>query len=187
MRKDSEKFLEIVLQKREEEGINTIICGLETFNEIPNIDTSIDDIMDDLKVHNCISRISSRSVIGEVEIIITLDGIEYFKEKEKQMSEEQKITNNTNIFYGEVTGVQIQQGTKDLSQTQTVNQGFNYDEVKEIVEKIKKYDAFFDDEYGERAPELRNKINEIESLLQKKDEPSKIKMLLSLNYSRNSI
>lgn len=33
----------------------------------------------------------------------------------------------------------------------------------------------FDEEYGEKAPELRNMIEEIEVLLRKRENPSKIK------------
>ena len=39
---------------------------------------------------------------------------------EKNMGEQQKIINNTNNFYDKVTGVQIQQGTNNSSQEQTV-------------------------------------------------------------------
>lgn len=91
----------------------------------------------------------------------------------------QRITNNSNNFYGEVTGVQIQQGTVNSSQFQSVNQGFDYGEVTEIIQKIKKYDSFLDDEYGENALEIRNKVDEIEDLVQKKENPSRIKALLS--------
>ena len=51
--------------------------------------------------------------------------------------------------------------------------------MAEIIEKIKKYDSFLDDEYGENALEIRNKIDEIEYLVQKKENPSRIKTLLS--------
>lgn len=179
LRKDSEKFLKIVLQKREENGSDILTCALDIFSEIPNIEFNIGNIMDDLKVHNCISSNSTVFISGEVQVILTTDGIEYFKDKEMQMRENQKITNNTNNFYGEVTGVQIQQGTVNSSQSQSVNQGFNYDEVAEIIQKIKKYDSFFDDEFGENALEMRNKIGEIENLVQKKENPSRIKILLN--------
>ena len=95
------------------------------------------------------------------------------------MKENQRITNNTNNFYGEVTGVQIQQGTVNSSQSQSVNQEFDYAEVAEIIQKIKKYDSFLDDEYGEKALEMRNKIDEIEDLVQKEENPSRIKALLN--------
>ena len=178
-RKDSEKFLKIVLEKRKENGSDIITCTLDIFNEIPNIEFNVGNIMDDLKLHNCISGNSTVFISGEVQVILTIDGIEYFKEKEIQMRENQRITNNTNNFYGEVTGVQIQQGTVNSSQSQSVNQGFDYAEVAEIIEKIKKYDSFLDDEYGENALEIRNKIDEIEDLVQKKENPSRIKTLLS--------
>ena len=171
LRKDSEKFLKIVLEKRKENGSDIITCTLDIFNEIPNIEFNVGNIMDDLKLHNCISGNSTVFISSEVQVILTIDGIEYFKEKEIQMRENQRITNNTNNFYGEVTGVQIQQGTVNSSQSQSVNQGFDYAEVAEIIEKIKKYDSFLDDEYGENALEIRNKIDEIEYLVQKKENP----------------
>ena len=179
LRKDSEKFLKIVLEKRKENGSDIITCTLDIFNEIPNIEFNVGNIMDDLKLHNCISGNSTVFISGEVQVILTIDGIEYFKEKEIQMRENQRITNNTNNFYGEVTGVQIQQGTVNSSQSQSVNQGFDYAEVAEIIQKIKKYDSFLDDEYGENALEIRNKIDEIEDLVQKKENPSRIKALLN--------
>lgn len=98
---------------------------------------------------------------------------------ETLMGGEKRIVNNTNNFYGEARGVQIQQGTNSSSQNQTIMQDFNYDKVKEVVGQIKKYDSMFDEEYGENASELRNKIEEIEKLLQKRENPSKIKVLLT--------
>ena len=58
-----------------------------------------------------------------------------------------------------------------------LNQGFDYAEVAEIIQKIKKYDSFLDDEYGENALEMRNKIDEIEDLVQKEENPSRIMAL----------
>ena len=98
---------------------------------------------------------------------------------EKIMEERERIVNNTNNFYGEATGIQIQQGTNNSLQEQTITQEFNYAKVKEVLEQIKKYDNMFDEEYGEKAPELRNMIEEIEVLLQKRENPSKIKMVLT--------
>ena len=180
LRKDSEKFLEIILKKREQDGRDIIICALDAFNEIPNIGFNIRNIMDDLKVHNCISSQSTVFISGEVQVILTIDGIEYFRNKKVQMREGQKTSNhNINNFYGQVSGVQIQQGTVNSLQSQSVNQEFNYDEVTEIIQKIKKYESFFDDEYGENESEMRDKIDEIENLLKKEENPSRIKILLN--------
>ena len=98
---------------------------------------------------------------------------------EKIMEERKRIVNNTNNFYGEATGIQIQQGTNNSLQEQTITQEFNYSKVKEVLEQIKKYDSMFDEEYGEKAPELRNMNEEMEVLLQKRENPSKIKMVLT--------
>ena len=178
LRKDSEEFLRIVLQKRNEEGRDTISCSLGIFNSIPNIDMNIGNILDDLKVHNCISSNSAFYISGEVMVILTMDGIEYFEEKESMIKEKAGNINNTNNFYGEVNGVQIQQGTINSTQTQDVSVGFDYENIVEIENKIKKYDAMFDEEYGQLAVEMRDKLSEIEGLLKKRENPSRIKVLL---------
>ncbi len=100
-------------------------------------------------------------------------------EGEEIIGSQQKIINNTNNFYEKVTGVQIQQGTNNSSQKQTVMQDFDYDKVCKILEQIKKYDSVLDNEYEDKAPEIRNKINEIETLLQKRENPGRIKILLA--------
>ena len=70
LRKDSEKFLEIVLRKREKIGEDALSFGLEDFKEIPNIQMNIKTILDDLKIHGCISDNSSMYVTGEMDIYI---------------------------------------------------------------------------------------------------------------------
>lgn len=82
LRKDSEKFLEIVLKKREETGEDALSFGLGDFREIPNIQMNIKTILDDLKIHGCISDNSSMFITGEMEIYLTMEGIEYFEDKE---------------------------------------------------------------------------------------------------------
>lgn len=98
---------------------------------------------------------------------------------EKALEKHQKEIYNTNNFYGDVTGVQIQQGTVNSSQTQTITQDFDYDAAREIVDNIKKYDGFFEEEFGDKASDLREKINSLEILLEKRENPSKIKLLLT--------
>lgn len=179
LRKDSEEFLKLVLEKRNEEGSDTITCSLEIFNRIPNIKMNIENILDDLKIHNCISSNSAIDITGEVMVILTIDGIEYFEEKERMIKEKvSNVNNNINNFYGEVNGVQIQQGTINSTQTQNVSSGFDYENIIEIVNKIRKYDAMFDEEYGQLAVEMRDKLSEIEGLLEKRENPPRIKTLL---------
>ena len=178
LRKDSEKFLEIVLRKREKIGEDALSFGLEDFKEIPNIQMNIKTILDDLKIHGCIGDNSSICVTGEMDIYLTMEGIEYFKDKERVNQLEQMSSNVTN-FYGPVNNMQMQQGTVNSTQTQTIStESVDFDKVAEFVEKIKKYDSLLEDEYGEQATEVREKLNEISSLVQKKENTGRIKSLL---------
>lgn len=150
--------------------------GLEDFKEIPNIHMNIKTILDDLKIHGCISDNSSMYVTGEIDIYLTMEGIEYFKDKERMNQLEQMSSNVTN-FYGPVNNMQMQQGT--VNSTQTIStESVDFDKVAEFVEKIKKYDSLLEDEYGEQATEVREKLDEILSLVQKKENTGRIKSLL---------
>ena len=94
------------------------------------------------------------------------------------MNQEQKMSSYTNIFNGDVSDIQIQQGTKNSTQTKNVNNGFNYDAVGKIIEQIRKYDEMLDSEFGENASELREKMEEISALVQRQENPSRIQVLL---------
>jgi len=178
LRKDSEKFLEIVLKKREEIGEDALRFGLEDFSAIPNIQMNIKTILDDLKIHGCISQNSSMFISGEMDIYLTMEGIEYFRDKERVNQVEQMSGNVTN-FYGPVSNMQMQQGTVNSTQTQTITtESVDFDKVAEFVEKVKKYDPLLEDEYGEQATEVWEKLDEISSLVQKKENPGRIKSLL---------
>ena len=50
MRKDSAKFLEILLKKRGELGQDAISCDINEFMEIPNVKFNVKAILDDLKL-----------------------------------------------------------------------------------------------------------------------------------------
>lgn len=117
-------------------------------------------------------------ISGCWEIAILPSLLTYFERKEKAILQE-KQSYNTNNFYGDVTGVQIQQGTVNSSQTQTITQDFDYGAISDIIENIKKYDGMFDAEFGDKASELREKIAGLEELIEKRENPSKIKMLLT--------
>lgn len=72
LRKDSKRFLEIVLQKREELGADDLALKMEDFKEIPNIKINARAIFGDLKAHGCISDSSSvvREKLGEISLLI---------------------------------------------------------------------------------------------------------------------
>ena len=173
MRKDSAKFLEILLKKRGELGQDAISCDINEFMEIPNVKFNVKAILDDLKLCGCITKASSMYISGRLE------GIDYFKDKEKQY-QEARMSNITNNFCGNVSNIQLQQGTVNSTQTQTITdmETVDFDKVSEFVAKIKRYDPLLEDEFGDKATEVRQKITEIDTLVQKKENPSKVKMLL---------
>lgn len=112
-------------------------------------------------------------------IYLTMEGIDYFEDKEKQYREVH-MSNNTNNFYGNVSNMQLQQGTVNSTQIQMVTsiETIDFEKVAEFAAKVKKYDSFLEDEFGDKATEVREKITEIDTLVKKRENPSKIKMLL---------
>lgn len=115
---------------------------------------------------------------GHWEITIMPSLLSYFDRKESAIMQENQ-SNNTNNFYGDVTGVQIQQGTVNSSQNQIITQDFDYGAVSDIIDNIKKYNSLLDIEFGDKAEELREKIAGLEELVAKHKNPSRIKILLT--------
>lgn len=94
MRKDSELFLKKLLKYKKETGKDTFQINIRYFMDIPNIITAINDILDDLIINTCITN-KSQLLNSEYDILInlTLDGIEYFSEKETKKYITQNIFN----------------------------------------------------------------------------------------------
>lgn len=131
-----------------------------------------------LKQYGLISRYDYY-IDGCWEICILPSVLTYLQDKEEAMNKEKETNNFTNNFYGDVSDVQIQQGTTNSIQTKNVNSGLDYELVGKIIDQIKKYDAMIDEEFGDNAAEFREKIDEISFLVEKQDKPVRIKNLLS--------
>lgn len=92
MRKDSEVFLRKCLQYKAGMGEDAFELDINYFSEIPNLEVEIDEIIEELKIQNCISGKSE--LIGKtIQIYLTLDGITYFN---SYKGKEQGITINFN-------------------------------------------------------------------------------------------
>lgn len=91
------------------------------------------------------------------------------------------MSNNITNILGSGSNIQLQQETFNSSQTQTIvsEETLDFEKIIEFVNKIKKYDNILDDEFGNKATEIREKITDIENLAKKKENPSKIKILLN--------
>lgn len=99
---------------------------------------------------------------------------------EDYMEKGQIINNNLSIG-GNVTGSQIQQGTINSSQTMTVENNFDYDKVLEVLSKIHKTTNSndFQEEFADKSEKVKEILSEAIQMVQKKEEPTKIKKALS--------
>lgn len=168
MREDSELFLSIVLEKSKEIGKNTFILEKERFSEICDYENSVDDILDELKRNDCINSSSTSFGDMSVEVSLTSEGRNYFSKKKSDSSSNQIITNNFNFESSSnatiITGV-----------NNTINNGFNYEDVRRILNDILKYEEFFQSEFGENSQIVKELLEEIKLLVENKEEPSLIK------------
>ena len=112
-------------------------------------------------------------------LLLLGNGISYFDEK--QMPEDYPSPNsNTNFFYGSVNGVQIQQGTINSTQSQTITAPLDESKIIELINLIRKYDSVLDGEYGkENANKLRNAVTELESTRNKPNSEGKKRGLIA--------
>lgn len=98
------------------------------------------------------------------------------KKEDAEMNGRNRVTNN---FYGTINGLQMQQENKVAIQNQTVGQSdFDYANIQKIVEEIKKYDSMLDNEYNDDADKVRDILSDVTKLVEKKEEPQKIKNAL---------
>ncbi len=171
MKKDSEKFLQIVLDAHKRLSSYQLQLQIEEFESIPNIIFVIGDILKDLKLHNCIGEHSMMDLSGNITIFLTTDGIEYFEEKTKKANENSNTYINSNI-----------QNISNYGGTNTVVQNNNSIDVElikkmiiEIKEEIKEsnkelaedLDIILEDiEAGHSTPKrIQNWINNISAYI----------------------
>ncbi len=85
MRKDSELVLKKILEYKEEIKKDSFELNIQYFQEIPNIESVIYDIIDDLITNKCITS-NSRVIDGaeNVKIELTMDGLSYFDSPKKK-------------------------------------------------------------------------------------------------------
>ena len=94
--------------------------------------------------------------------------------------EKEKVVNNTLNIQGNVSNSQLQQGTNNSSQSMEKNTDFDYFKVLETINRIKESttNSIFDKEFGTNAEEVKNIINQTVEMLENKEEPKRIKLIL---------
>lgn len=129
MKKDSEKFLQIVLDAHKRLNSYQLQFQTEDFVNIPNIDFVIGDILRDLKIYNCIGEHSMCDITGTITIYLTSDGVEYFDEKANKASE-----NGNTYINSTIQNVTNYGGTNTVIQN---NNSIDTEIVKKMVLEIK--------------------------------------------------
>ena len=99
------------------------------------------------------------------------------KKENSQTQEPSAITNN---FFGQVGNLQLQQGnSNNMKQGQNVvEEKFDYDQIKQIIDLINQEDNQLDVIYGDNVIQVRELVSEITSLTEQQKEPQKIKKAL---------
>jgi len=119
--------------------------------------------------------------------------VEKLKEKEEELrrynelmeelrnSKSSTIVNNIGDH---ATGVQIQQGTQNSTQTFSFNQEFNYEKASEVLNGIKEYfdEPKFYSTFNDKADEIKQIVNQTSELVERKENPTIIKKSLDMLY-----
>lgn len=100
------------------------------------------------------------------------------EEGDNKMHEQSGITNN---FYCPINKLQIQQGNRNATQNQSINQSnLDYDSIQKMINEIKKKNDELDSVYGENVNEVRKILDEVTLLIENKNDSGKIKDTLLL-------
>ena len=176
------------LSKRAEELLTEI---LEHRDENGNCDTNywknrFEDlsVTDDALLRSLFKELRENEMISTAWadnhpyiLLLLAKGLSYFEDIDAP--ERDNVSNYTNNFYGSVNGVQIQQGTNDSKQEQTVSQSVNTARIKDLIQAIRKYDSILKEEYGaEGADKIRKATNELETATNNQNDTGKIKGIL---------
>lgn len=110
-------------------------------------------------------------------LVVLEKGLSYFEERDFY-EEKNFITNNyANNFYGDVSGIQIQQGNGG-TQIQN-NKDVDISKVNSIIQTLNKYDSVLDAEYGaETANDIRKHKKELITEMNTTKDKSRIRDIL---------
>lgn len=176
--KKAEELLKEILEHRNENGICDSQYWKDRFESLPlTEDAILRSLFKELKEADMISIRWADNYPYIIQLLA--NGISYFDEK-KLFEDNSESYTNINNFYGPVSDVQIQQGTNNSMQHQSISPFMDDSKISELITKIKKYDSSLNDEYGEEnADKLRNTVAELEGLGNKPNTEVKRRSLLS--------
>lgn len=176
MTKDAIKILKFITDRAKEMNSSDISFNAGEIHNVPNIYFVYGKLLKELKEMQMLSEYIV--VCGDqVRVWLTTDGLEYFDTTNKIARSEGTYMN---VFTGNASNIQIQQGNVDSKQNQTLREVLEYDKIKQVIEEIKKYENQLEDVYKENAGRVREIVTEIAELAEYKKEPQKMKRALLL-------
>ena len=111
-------------------------------------------------------------------IVVLEKGLSYFEERDFYKEKDVIMNNYANNFYGDASGIQIQQGNVG-TQIQNNNKDINISKVNSIIQTLNKYDSVLDAEYGaETAYDIRQHKNELINEMNTTKNRTKIRNIL---------
>ena len=174
--KRAEELLAEILEHRDEKGNCDINYWDSRFEDLSVAeDALLRSLFKELRENEMISTAWADN--HPYILLLLAKGLSYFEDKET--SERDNVSNYMNNFYGSVNGVQIQQGTTASKQEQRVSQSVDTARINDLIQKIRKYDTFLEDEYGaEGADKIRKATKELETAVNDQNGTGKIKCIL---------
>ena len=162
--KRAEDLLREILEHRDEKGNCNTTYWKDRFDSL--------SVADDALLRSLFKELREAEMISTswadnypYIILILGNGISYFEEKQREEMHA-KRSDSTNIFYGNISGLQIQQGTTYSKQDLSITQSIDEKSIVELVEMIRKYDTMLDNEYGtERADKIRESAKNLEEVI----------------------
>ena len=174
--KNAEELLKEILEHRQSNGNCDTAYWRERFESLSVADDALlRSLFKELKEADMIS--TSWADNYPYILLLLNKGISYFDEKSLH---EDNPSSNSNFFYGPVNGVQIQQGTYNSTQNQSIATPIDDSKVIELIKTIRKYDSMLEEEYGgEKADSLRKAVDELEEISKKPDSDAKKRGLIT--------
>ena len=111
-------------------------------------------------------------------LLLLAKGLSYFEEKE--LSENSKSNTYTNNFYNTVSGVQIQQGSVNSRQNQTLPKSMDISDINKLIQTIRHYNSVLNEDYGtEDADKIRTLTNDLETAVNNHENTDNVKRMLT--------
>lgn len=173
--KKAEELLKEILEHRLDNGNCDVSYWKERFVNLTYSDDMIlRSLFKELTEHGMISV----GWADDYPFILTVlgNGMFYFDEIIRD-SESPHSTSYNNHFYGDGNNVIIQQGCTNSTQVIS-NDSLFFEQVKGLVELIKKYDAALDIEFGDAAVDLRGQCKELERQIEENNSKGRIKSII---------